>query len=126
MNRTVIAVLIVAISVALSIGSLIAIESKCNDLIDELDIILDSAVKEDTEQTKILAQNIYDKWEKCDDLLILLIGMGDASDIKSGIDKVLYFAMIEDAPSVVLYAGECKTDLKRIVSFAEPNLSAIF
>ncbi|MGN0526028.1 MAG: DUF4363 family protein [Acutalibacteraceae bacterium] len=126
MNRTIIAVLIVAVSAALSIGSLIAIENKCNDMIDRLDTILESAVKEETEQTKILAQNIYDQWEENDDLLILLIGMGDASDIKSGVDKVLYFAMIEDAPSVVLYADECKTDLKRIISFAEPNLSAIF
>ena len=125
MTRFKIAIIILISAVALSIASLVFIQSTCSQLIDTLDsVILNITDKNKTQAIASLNQAI-EFYEKIKPVLNILVGQGEAIEIRGDLNKAIFFINMKDFQSAVLYLEECKTDLNRIIVSNTPSLSTI-
>ncbi len=125
MNRLKIAVLIIVISVALSGISLVFIQTACGTLIENLDeVILNINQKDKTSTLKNLDYAI-EYFEKIKPFLNIIEGQNETIEIRSNLNKAIFFLNIKNYESSILYLEECKTDLNRIIVSSTPSLSTI-
>lgn len=125
MNRVKIAVLILVISVILGIASLVFIQQSCGALVEHLDIVINYTKAENITSASDELQSCVDYYEKIKPWLNILVGQGEAIEIRGDLNKAIFFINIKDYESAVLYLQECKTDLNRIIVSNTPSISTI-
>ena len=126
MKRTIIAVAIPVISVALGIFSFFYIKNTCNQAVSGLDDVLYNALTEDAEEVNRLSVQTNRNWHKKVFLLNILIGRTNTSNVDKLLNKIVYFSEIGDYEGVVLNAEDCKEELLYIIVSNEPELSTVF
>lgn len=125
MNRVKIAVLILVISFILGIASLIFIQQSCGALIEQLDAVIINTKAENIIGASDKLQNCVEYYEKIKPLLNILVGQGEAIEIRGDLNKAIFFINIKDYESAILHLQECKTDLNRIIVSNTPSISTI-
>lgn len=125
MTRFKIAILILIVALILSITSLIFIQTTCSQLIDTLDsVILNISQKNKAAAVSHLDYAI-DYYEKIKPALNIIVGQGEAIEIRGDLNKAIFFVNTKDYQSAILYLEECKTDLNRIIVSNHPSISTI-
>ena len=125
MNRPLIAVIFIIVSVCIAVTSLFYINNTHETMTELLGDVLESATADNKQETKIRLENTIKQWEKKDDLLNILIGQAETNDVKNSLSMAVHFSKIGDMESVILYINECKVELERIKNANEPSLSTI-
>ncbi len=125
MNRKWIAIIILVFSVALSIISLIFIETTCGNLIDELDKVIVSVRKKEPDTAKKQLQMVVDDFEKAKPFLNILLGQSETIEVRNDLNKAIFFVNIKDKDACILHLQECKTDLNKIIVSNLPSISTI-
>ena len=125
MNRLIIAVILIIIAVSLSIASLFYIDNTYNEMIPILDTALESAMAENKYDTKKQIAYVLSQWEKHDDILNVILGQNQTSEVKGALKTAYYFAQSDDMKSVILYINEGKVEIERIKNANTPSISTI-
>ena len=125
MNRPLIAVIFIIVAVCIAVTSLFYINNTHETMTELLGDVLESAIADNKQETKIRLDNALKEWEKKDDLLNVFIGQTETNDVKNALSMAVHFSEIGDMESVILYINECKVELERIKNANEPSLSTI-
>ncbi len=125
MNRLLIAVIFIIITVSIGVVSLFYINNTHEDMTTILDTALESATADNKADAKAQISHALSQWEKKDDILNVLLGQIQTNDVKSSLKMASYFAEIGDIESVIIYINECKVELERIKNSNTPSISTI-
>ena len=125
MNRPLIAVIFIIVAVCIAVTSLFYINNTHETMTEHLGDVLESAIADNKQETKIRLDNALKEWEKKDDLLNVFIGQTETNDVKNALSMAVHFSEIGDMESVILYINECRVQLERIKNTNEPSLSTI-
>ncbi len=125
MKRVKIAVLILVLSVVLSICSLIFITEACENIIEKLDKTIVHVINNDIVSAKHELDSIIKMYEKSKPFFNIIIGQAETIEIRSDLNKSIFFVNLSDTDSAILHLQECKTDLNRIIVSNIPSVSTI-
>ncbi len=125
MNRFKISVIIIIVSVCLGVFSLVFVQGACGKLIEKMDEIIDDIRKSDVANASQNLQEAIDYYEKIKPVINMLEGQGEAIEIRSDLNKSIFFFNTKDYESAILHLEECKTDLNRIIVSEIPSISTI-
>ena len=125
MNRPLIAVIFIIVAVCIAVTSLFYINNTHETMTEHLGDVLESAIADNKQETKIRLDNALKEWEKKDDLLNVFIGQTETNDVKNALSMAVHFSEIGDMESVILYINECRVQIERIKNTNEPSLSTI-
>ncbi len=125
MNRFKISIIIIVVSICLGIFSLLYIQSTCGRLIEKMDEIVVDIRKSDTANASQNLQEAIDYFEKIKPVINVLEGQGESIEIRSDLNKAIFFFNTKDYESAILHLEECKTDLNRIIVSNIPSISTV-
>ena len=125
MNRPLIGYIFIITAIAIAVSSLFYIKHTHKTMDEKLDIVLDSAIKDDKSAVKRNIEKVLSEWENKVDILNIILGQGETNDIKNPLNMAYKFSLLGDTESVILYITECKTHLERIENTNQPSLSTI-
>ena len=125
MNRVKIAVFILVISVLLSVASLIFIQTTCEKMTDKLDSVISGIAQSNINDAVTRLDDSIEYFEKIKPFLNLIVGQGETIEIRSNLNKAIFFVNMKDYESAILHLEECKTDLNRIIVSSIPSISTI-
>lgn len=126
MRRTVIAFIILILSVGMGIFSFIFVKNTCNEVITGIEEIMQSAVTENREEVNQISVQTNREWKEKVFLLNILIGRADTGEVEKLLNKIVFFAERADYESVISNAEDCKEELAYIIESNEPKLSTVF
>lgn len=126
MKRLVLAIALIASTVAIGVVSLVIVDRAEKKMSAELDNIIKCVIEENPQQLSTAIDNTLTRWEKEKPLLNILIGQQQTNQIISDLRMIEHFSVNGDKSTLLLYAYECKTDLEKIKITNEPSLSTIF
>lgn len=126
MRRTVIAFIILILSVGMGIFSFIFVKNTCNEAITGIEEIMQSAVTENREEVNQISVQTNREWKEKVFLLNILIGKADTGEVEKLLNKIVFFAERADYESVISNAEDCKEELAYIIESNEPKLSTVF
>ncbi len=126
MRRTVIAFIILILSVGMGIFSFIFVKNTCNEAITGIEEIMQSAVTENREEVNQISVQTNREWKEKVFLLNILIGRADTGEVEKLLNKIVFFAERADYESVISNAEDCKEELAYIIESNEPKLSTVF
>ena len=125
MNRFKIAVFILVISVLLRVSSLIFIQTTCEKMTDKLDSVISGIAQSNINDAVTRLDDSIEYFEKIKPFLNLIVGQGETIEIRSNLNKAIFFVNMKDYESAILHLEECKTDLNRIIVSSIPSISTI-
>ena len=125
LNRPLIGIILLVVAIAISIFSLVFIETNCGELIDMLNETATVVQEKNADKTTENLTAVVEKWEKIRPVLNIIIGQGETNEIRSELNKIIFFANIGDFETTLLYIEECKTDINKIIAGNEPTISTI-
>lgn len=125
MNRVKIAVFILVISVLLSVASLIFIQTTCEKMTDKLDSVISGIAQSNINDAVTRLDDSIEYFEKIKPFLNLIVGQGETIEIRSNLNKAIFFVNLKDYESAILHLEECKTDLNRIIVSSIPSISTV-
>ncbi len=120
MNRPVIAVVLLVLSILISISSLIFIEINCDSVIKTLDKALDCAYEKNYNETEKQLQIALEKLEKSKHFFNIIIGQEETVEIRNNLNKAIFYYNKKNYDSMTLYLQDCKMNLNRIIVTSEP------
>ncbi len=126
MKRFVLAIALIASTVAIGVFSLIIVDSAEGKMSSELDNIIKWVNEENPQQLNTAIDNALTQWKKEKPILNVLIGQQETNEITSDLRMIEHFSVTGDKSTLLLYTYECKTDLEKIKITNEPSLSTIF
>lgn len=124
-NRPLIAIIFLVISIIIGIFSLVFIEMNCEEMIDMLDTVVEYTQKDKTNEVNKQLNKTVEKWEKIKPILNLIVGQGETNEIRNDLNKAIFFLEYGDTTSMILYIEECKMDLNKIIVSNEPTITTI-
>lgn len=125
-NRPLIAVIFLISSISIGMFSLFFTEKKCGETIETLNETAYVINKKNTEEIEKSLSKSVEKWESVRPILNLICGQGETNEIRSELNKAIFFANIGDYQTSLLYIEECKADINKIIASNEPTITTIF
>lgn len=125
MRRTVIAIIILILSLSIGIFSHFYVKTACRQAISGVEEILENAVTQDKERVNQLCVQLNANWNEKVFLLNILLGREYTNEAGKYFQKMLYFSESADYNSVISNAKECKAELTNIIRSNELDLSTI-
>ncbi len=126
MKRLVLAIALIASTVAIGVASLIIVDRAEEKMSARLDNIIKWVNEENPQQLNTAIDNALTQWKKEKPILNVLIGQQETNEITSDLRMIEHFSVTGDKSTLLLYTYECKTDLEKIKITNEPSLSTIF
>ncbi len=124
-NRPLIALFFLVVSIAIGIFSLVYIEINCTEMIEMLDISIEYSQDDKTEAINKQLYKTVEKWEKIKPVLNLIVGQVETNQVRNDLNKAIFFFNYGDTSSMILYIEECKMDLNKIIVSNEPTITTI-
>lgn len=125
MNRLVLAIALISLTVFVGVASLFVISNAEKNMLVELDKVLKYAHEENTELMNEALEGAIRQWEREKPILNILIGQQETNQIIHDLRMIEHFAREGDKSTLILYVYECKADLEKIRITNEPSLSTI-
>lgn len=126
MNRTIIASLILVLSISLGIIILIYVESACADMIDTTDTAISAILTDDKDKLTESIDISIEKLEKNRPFLNVIIGQDETIELRGILNQAIFYFNCNDYEMTILHLREYKTRLNRIILSNEPTPSTIF
>ncbi len=125
MKRFRIAVMILVLTIVAGIASTYYIDRSCAHLIDRLNLVLVDVGAGEKESSAKKLQYVIDEFEKIKPFLNVLVGQGETTEIRTDLNKSVFFINTENKDAAILHLQECKMDLNRIITTNFPTISTI-
>ena len=126
MNRPVLALTFLVVSIIIGIASLCYIEYSCTEMIEKTTQAETCLIQKNPTAAQKNFVELIDLFEKHKPVLNLILGQGDTLEIRGDLNTAIYFLNCNDYPTALLHLQECKADLNRIIAGNEPALTTIF
>ena len=126
MNRPILALIFLGVSILTGIASLSYIEYSCAEMIDKTTKAEVFLIQKNEAATQESFIELVDLYEKHKPVLNLILGQGDTLEIRGNLNTAIYFLNCKDYPTALLHLQQCKVDLNRIIAGNEPALTTIF
>ncbi len=114
MNRSVVAVILLIIAVALGISCHIYVKNTCDSMLTLVDNVLEEAITENTEKVNSSTVLLNSQWKSKNFLFKFFLGQNDFSIVEAYIGNALLYSEIQDNEALVLCLSELREELRRI------------
>lgn len=122
MNRTIAAVILLALTVIIATVSFVYIDNACNLLVSGIDNVSEKALTQNAEEVNRLTVLLNTKWEKEKIFIKILLGQKESSNLQNLFESADYYAKTQDFEALNLTLTELKAELCRIKESYEPDL----
>ncbi len=114
MNRSVIAVILLIVAVALGISCHFYVKNTCDSMLTLVDNVLEEAITENTEKVNPSTVLLNSQWKSKNFLFKFFLGQNDFSTVESYIGNALFYSEIQDNEALVICLSELREELRRI------------
>lgn len=114
MNRTVIAVILLVVAVALGITCHFYVKSTCDSMLTLVDDVLEEAITENTVKVNPSTVLLNSQWKSKKFLFKFFLGQSDFSTVETYIGNALFYSEIQDNKALVICLSELREELRRI------------
>jgi len=114
MNRSVVAVILLVISVALAITCHFYVKNTCDSMLTLVDNVLEETITENTEKVNFSTVLLNSQWKSKKFLFNFFLGQNDFSTVEAYIGNALLFSEIQDNEALVICLSELREELRRI------------
>lgn len=114
MNRTVIAVILLVVAVALGITCHFYVKNTCDSMLTLVDDVLEEAITENTEKVNPSTVLLNSQWKSKNFLFKIFLGQSDFSTVEAYVRNALFYSEIQDNEALVICLSELREELRRI------------